>query len=187
MFNYYPYINYNNQKATHILCKAQIVLIQSVQRDNRKFFNYLIKDGERADIVSYNVYGDPTLDWVIYLINNVVDPYKDWPMTDHDFTRYMEKKYNKRAELLTSTLHDYAIAYYYYKGIATDSAEEIAGYNYTITAETYNSLTDKSGWVAKSVWDHEIELNETKRNIILLKDNYISEFKQTFKDLFING
>ena len=187
IFNYYPYINYDNQKATHILCKAEV--LNDSLKDKRKFYKYTIKVGERADTIAYKEYGDSSLDWIIYLINNIVDPYKDWPLDDANFIKYIESKYNTKAELLTSTNIASSIAYYYYEGLTSDTAEEIAAYNYNITADTYNAFTavEKSGWVAKSIWDYEDEINESKRNIFLLRPSYINEFKQKFKDLFING
>lgn len=185
IFNYYPYINYDNQKATHLLCKAEV--LSEALKDKRKFYTYIVKEGERADTIAYKEYDDSNLEWIIYLINNIVDPYKDWPLDDSNFIKYMESKYNTKAEYLTSTnLHT---AYYYYKGLTSDTAEEIAAYNYTLTADSYNALSavEKSGWEPKSVWDHENEINESKREIYLLRPAYISEFKQKFKDLFING
>jgi hypothetical protein len=187
IFNYYPYINYDNQTATHILNKAEV--LSNTLRDQRKFFKYTIKNGERADIIAYREYGDSTLDWIIYIINNIIDPYKDWPLSELDFKKYIEKKYNKNAELMTSTLHSYSVAYYYYNGLTSDTQEEIAAYNYTITKETYDSLSavEQSGWVPKSIWDYENEINESKRDIVLLRAMYVDEFRSKFKDLFING
>ena len=187
IFNYYPYIKYNEQRATLILSKAEI--ITAYLSDYRKFFVYTIKNGERPDIIAYNEYDDSTLDWVIYLINTVFDPYKDWPLSEDQFKKYIENKYNYNAELLTTTLNDYSIAYYYYTGTGTDTAEEIAAYNFNITPETYNiySTAQQAGWTAKSIWDYENEINEAKRNIILLRSVYIADFKQQFKDLFVNG
>ena len=185
IFNYYPGINYNNQRAVHILSKAEV--LNNSLEDQRKFFTYVVKNNERADIIAYREYGDPTLEWVIYLINGIVDPYKDWPLSESDFKKYLEKKYNTNAYLLSSVNN--SVAYYYYQGLATDTEEEIAAYNYTLTKETYDALSveEKSGWVAKSIFDYENEINESKREIILLKPIYLNDFIQQFKSLFSNG
>jgi hypothetical protein len=185
IFNYYPYVQYNGEKATLLLSKAEI--IKPYLKDYRKFFNYTVKEGERPDIIAYNEYGDPTLDWVVYVINSIFDPYKDWVMDSEQFKAYMEDKYNTRAELLTTTLIDSSIAYYYYAGIATDDQSTIDSFNYKMTPETYAALNYPAGWIAKSVWDNENEINESKRDIILLRSNYISDFTQQFKDIFKNG
>ena len=102
IFNYYPYIKYNNVKANFILARA--VLINDYLSDYTKFYSYTVLEGERADVIAYNQYSDSSLDWVIYLANNIIDPYYDWVMSPSDFTAYLEDKYNTPAYKLTSTL-----------------------------------------------------------------------------------
>ena len=95
IFDFYPYIQYNNQKATFILAKSEIV--SQYLNNYNTFYNYTIKDGERADIVAYKEYDDSSLDWIIYVINNVIDPYYDWYMTYDNFVAYLESKYKMAA------------------------------------------------------------------------------------------
>jgi len=185
IFNYYPQISYNNITATNLLVDATI--LSKYLTDINKFYNYTIKEGERADMIAYDQYNDATLDWIIYLCNNIVDPYKDWILNDTDFIKYVESKYNKAAYKLTDTNDVTNIQYYYYKGLPSDSIETINSYNYTISYFTFTQLGSPGGWVPKSIWDYEVEINESKRDIKLLKSNYINNFKQQFKDLFING
>ena len=185
LFNYYPTINYNSQTAVNLLVESEVV--RSFLSDYTKFFSYLIREGERADTIAYEQYGDPTLDWVIYLVNGVIDPYKDWLMDDKQFIAYMEDKYNKTSYLLQSTSTANTIAYYYYSGLTSDTTEIKNAYNYNMSRESYVKLGSPSGWTAKSIWDYEKEINDSKREIKLLRPVYINDFKQQIKDLFING
>lgn len=190
IFNYYPYIDYNNIKGTHILNKIEV--IRSYLSSYQRFYNYTIKENERADIIAYKEYGDASLDWIIYMVNGVVDPYSDWVMDDKDFIAYLEKKYNTKAEKLTSPTINSSIVYYYYKGLPSDTPEEIASYNYTMAPETYDYKAAINpnlvlGWAPRTVWDYENELNEQKREIKMLRAEFISEFKQQFKDIMSSG
>jgi len=185
IFNYYPKIIYNNLYATNIVVEAEVV--QQYLKDYNKFYSYILKDNERADIVANKVYGDSTLDWIIYLCNNVIDPYKDWIMNDKDFVAYIENKYNMSAYKLASTLTSDTIAYYEYTGLPSDTEAEIASYNYTMTPYTYTKLGGPSGWTPKSIWEVELEKNEAKREIQILKPAYINNFKQQIRELFDNG
>ena len=126
--------------------------------DFKKFYTYTIKDKERADIIAYSEYGDSTLDWVIYIINDINDPYYDWPMDNQNFISYLETKYNTNAYKLTSTLTGDTIHHYYYQGLDSDSQEDINSYNYTMTYETYMALGQPPGWTAVSIWDYENNL-----------------------------
>lgn len=185
IFDFYPKISYNNTNATNIVVGIEV--IKNYLQDYTKFYNYTIRDGERADMLAYRVYGDSTLDWVIYLCNNVLDPYKDWILSDKDFYNYLADKYNMDPYKLASTTNNDTIAYYYYKGLPSDSPSDIAAVNYTMTPTTFDMLGSPAGWVAKSVWEYETEINESKRNINILKPVYLNNFKQQMKDLFING
>jgi hypothetical protein len=184
IFNYYPKIQYNNITGVNLLVEAEV--IQKYLKDYTAFFAYTVKEGERADIIAYREYNDPKLDWVLYLINGIVDPYKDWVMDYNQFIKYLETKYNISADKLTSTTNPDTIAYYYYQGLPSDDAAIINSYNYTMTPATYTKLGSPAGWVAKSIFDYENELNEKKRDIKILRSVYISDLKQQVKDLF-NG
>jgi hypothetical protein len=201
-FDYYPSLIYNGEKAKFILAHAQVK--EKYLRDYKSFFTYLIKEGERADKVAYDQYNDPNLDWVIYIMNGIFDPYKDWPLDENQMTSYLETKYNMPAYKLQSITDNATIAHYYYTGIESLSesnrAIDVSNINYTITPETYDGLVDNdvrvwnsvlqsyitatSGWKPKSIFDYEHELNDSKREIIILRPELINDFKKQFKDLF---
>jgi Base plate wedge protein 53 len=185
IFNLYPYINYNNQKSTYLIAKAQI--IKPYLSNYNNFYAYTIREGERADSVAYDQYGDATLDWVIYVVNGIIDPYYDWPLSTEDFMSYLENKYNTLPYKLADVSIPSSVAYYYYKGLDTDTPDVINSYNYNMSEETYMALGQPAGWVAKSIYDYEHDLNEAKRDIKLLRSTYLGNFQQQFKDLFING
>jgi hypothetical protein len=185
IFNFYPYINYNDQKGTYLLAKAEI--IKKYISNFNSFYSYNVREGERADMVAYDQYGDSTLDWIIYLVNGIIDPYYDWPMSNDDFNSYLENKYQTAAYKLSNVSIPGSIAYYYYEGLDSDDLSYINGFNYNMTYDTYILQGQPPGWVAKSVYDYEHEINESKRNIKLLRSSYTNDFKLQFKDLFING
>jgi hypothetical protein len=184
LFDYLPSTTYNNIKGVNILREA--VVVQQYLNNYRTFYAYTVKDGERPDIIAYKEYADPTLDWVILLLNGIVDPYKDWVLDTNQFKSYLEAKYNLPTFKLSSISDASTIAYYYYEGLTTDDPSDIASKNYNMTYTTYIKLGRPAGWVAKSIYDYENEINESKRDIKLLKPQYISSFKQQVKDVF-NG
>ena len=38
------------------------------------FYEYYVKDSDRPDIIAQKFYGDGSLDWIIFLTNDIVDP-----------------------------------------------------------------------------------------------------------------
>lgn len=90
-FNFFPSTNYANNIVTNIIAKVKFD--QSIQENFAVFYPYTIQQGERADQIAARVYNDPTLDWIIYLSNNIVDPYYDWPLSQEQFNSYILAKY----------------------------------------------------------------------------------------------
>jgi hypothetical protein len=59
---------------------------------------YDITDGETPEIIAERVYGDPTLHWVIMLVNDRYDLWNDFPMSGDALSKYIENKYGQGNE-----------------------------------------------------------------------------------------
>ena len=60
--------------------------------EGTSFWFYRVKDRDRPDTVSAQFYGSSEYAWVILLANKMQDWY-DWPLTDHEFAAYINRKY----------------------------------------------------------------------------------------------
>lgn len=108
-FNTFPTITYANNQVTNLITKAKFD--QSVQRNLAVYYSYNIVEGERADQLAERFYGDPTLDWIIYLSNDIIDPYHDWPLTYNQFNSFIISKYGS-IERSTQKIAFYRNNYY---------------------------------------------------------------------------
>jgi len=83
-FRPFPLVNYdlkknkNNTVLTNIMTRFKIV--ESFQRQEAVYYDYSVKEGERADQIAFKYYDDASLDWIIYIVNNIIDPEFDWPL-----------------------------------------------------------------------------------------------------------
>jgi hypothetical protein len=57
------------------------------------FYYYQIEGNERPDEVAEKVYGDPELDWVILITNNITNINEGWPADNTSFYKYLIDKY----------------------------------------------------------------------------------------------
>ena len=57
------------------------------------FYYYQIEGNERPDEVAEKVYGDPELDWVILITNNITNINQGWPADNNSFYKYLIDKY----------------------------------------------------------------------------------------------
>ncbi len=143
---------------------------------NLSYFNrYIIVGDERPDNVAFKVYNDETLDWVVMLSNNILNLYDEWPLTQESFDSYLLEKYGSY-QALNNTHH------YETKEIKDSSGKIILKsglvVNQNFYLEYYDSNTKQLLFnrdVKQRITNYEYEENieNKKRNIFLLKDNYL--------------
>tara|TARA_B100000282_G_scaffold276375_1_gene234459 strand:- start:39 stop:668 length:630 start_codon:yes stop_codon:yes gene_type:complete len=143
------------------------------------FFNkYAIKDGERPDVIANTIYGSPKYDWVILLTNNLVNAQYDWPLSNYDLYKTLEKEY----EDPYNEIHHYEtikIAQYP-AGLRVDKA--FFDRQHKINVDGTISIVNGSSICAPvSVAEHFDNENEKKREIYLLKEEYFKSFISDFK------
>ena len=70
------------------------------------FYPYVVPEGMRPDVLAYQYYGSTIYTWTIYLVNNIVDPYYEWPLSYKDLRAYIIQKYGS-IEIAQSQVHHY--------------------------------------------------------------------------------
>lgn len=100
-FENIPNIEYNGKIVKNVFSRAQFS--KDFKDKNNSLLNYSLKDGERADIIADKYYDDPDYSWLVWMSNNVVDPYYDLPLSENDFEAFIISKYGS-VELAKSTI-----------------------------------------------------------------------------------
>lgn len=91
-FDRFPVIDYDGTIAKNILTRVDFT--EQSKKDIYSTFQFTLEEGfERPDLLSYNYYGSSQFDWMIYLTNNIVDPYYDYYKSTDDFKKFIESKY----------------------------------------------------------------------------------------------
>lgn len=159
-FNYFPKISYDVRGKKNDLRLDTItnILIRNRKKlevtDRGVFEEYFIQDGDRADILAFRFYNDSTLHWIIMYANYINNPYYDWPLTYFDLQKFIAKKYTTP----TDTKH--------YED-----------------ADGYIVESDVAGATAISYSLYEERLNDLKRQIKIIKPEYVPQIIQEFKNL----
>lgn len=91
-FDKFPKITYANNVAIDITRK--VVLLNKVSKNPYIFHPFDISNSERADNLSERYYEDPYKSWLIYLSNEITDPYYEWYLSNDEFEEFIEKKYD---------------------------------------------------------------------------------------------
>lgn len=91
-FDKFPLIEYDGKLARNLLVNVDFT--EQTKKDIYSNFDYVISDNlYRPDMLSNINYNSPYYDWLIYLSNNVIDPYFDFYMNELDLEKFIIKKY----------------------------------------------------------------------------------------------
>jgi hypothetical protein len=102
-FQKFPTFVYSNTMCVDIT--RRVVISNTVQTDLFAYFPYQIKSHQRPDTIADGYYNDPSLSWLVYLSNGVVDPYYAFPMDDNTFINFINKKYTNIANAQQKILY----------------------------------------------------------------------------------
>ena len=151
-------------------------LKEDIFNDLTLFTKYQIIGDDRPDNVAFEVYGDSTLDWLVLLSNNIMNIQTEWPLDHQSFHTFLLNKYGSEEEILA--VHHYestevkntARATIVPKGIKVPKDYSVEFYDsrlqkYTTVSNITTEVTNK---------DYELEIENNKRNIHLLKPEYIN-------------
>ena len=140
------------------------------------FEKYKISGNDRPDNVAFEVYRDSNLDWVILLSNNIINVQSEWPLLQDDFDRYLIEKHGDYNTLYNGIHHYETSEVKNSQGVTVVPSGLEVSSPYTISYYDYlTSLQVDTGNIAVPVtnYDYEIKLEDAKRNIFLLKKEYL--------------
>ena len=81
----------------------RIKVREDLEKYTTYFETYSIGDGETPAVIAEAVLGDPFLDWVVLLTNNITDFYAQWPMNESDLQEMVVEKYGDPNDCLLYT------------------------------------------------------------------------------------
>ena len=177
-FVHYPQISYDISGTKPAKVKTVINLMERAKIKNIvlddiiSYFPYSIKENYRPDHVSNEVYGDVKYTWLIFLINDIVDPIYDWPLGTREFGAYVKNKYGSLATA-KSTIHHYE-QILRTRVEATGTTDAIPQARIIIDETTYDTL-DTDVRNIKYCYDWEVDRNEAKRDIKLIDRLYVAD------------
>ena len=170
---------YDYQVVKNIFKRA--IIRDDIFDEATAFTKYSVIGDERPDQVAAGFYNDSTLDWVVLTTNNIVHVRDEWPMGNQDFLTYLNEKYTDE-EL--SNIHHYET-----KLIRDSSGKLIQPVGLTVPAGHSISFLDngvlreESSLTSFTFLEHETNVNDNKRNINILRSEYLNFFLESFEEI----
>jgi len=207
-FNYFPKTVYTaNTNSSGLDTVTNIIsrfgFEQKLKDNSAAFYKYSIQDSDTPEIIAHKYYDNSERHWIVLLFNDIIDPQFDWPLKYETFIKYVDKKYTANGAANTTVQTGLAWAMSvnnvqaYYKIVTrTNIDNESIVEKIQVNASTYanvgtssSSITLQSGDVItqtitrekKTYYEYEQEENEAKREISLLKPEFVPQIEKEFK------
>ena len=150
----------------------------SVLEDISNYYPYFVKEGERPDIIANDQYGNIGYAYLILLVNDIYDPNFDWPLNSQVFEKFIINKYGSVTTAISGIKHYFQIIRA--EVPRTGTSERIPEVKFAVDETTYDAL-DISDRTTLSNYDHEVELNDAKREIRLINPDFIQDIDYQVK------
>ncbi len=150
------------------------------------FTKYKIMGDKRPDNVAFDFYQDSRLDWLVLTCNNIINVFTEWPLQQSDFDRAMLEKYDTYDNLFNGVHHYETTEVKDSNGIIFVKAglkvDAIFPFKYADTkSETLVDLANIS--IPVTNYEYEVEIEDAKRNIFLLKPQYLSVVRDDLEEM----
>ena len=209
-FNYFPKTIYTANTAvggldtvTNII--ARFGFEKTLKENSAAFYKYSIQDSDTPEIIAHKYYENSERHWIVLMFNDIVDAQYEWPLRYENFIKYVDSKYTANGAANTTVQTGLAWAmninnvHSYYKVIKRTSADgtiieeklQVDANTYANVAATSSSITLQSGNIItqavtkekKTYYEYEQEENEAKREIVLLKPEFVPQIEKEFKKI----
>ena len=154
-------------------------------KNNFTVFNYYqIPMGYRPDMVADEEYGSPELDWVILMTAGIINVRNEWPLSDKDVYDFALEKYGTNLN---------TVRFYETKEIKNADGRIILPKGKVVDKDfvfTYydsgrQSVSGTNIRTGISNFEYETRENNLKRQIQILKLEYLQQFLNDFRDIMV--
>jgi len=204
-FNFFPKTYYLNDTETSADILTNIIarfsFEQSFKDNTSIFYTYQIKDSDTPESIAYKIYDSSERHWMVLMLNDIVNPMYDWPLDQREIVKFINSKYTANANTANGQtgLVWSQISVKDYVKIVTKThlkTNTITVDKYLIDANTYANVTQsienvtlsdgesvkiKTSKETKTYYTYEIEANEEKRTIKILKPEFAPAVEEEFR------
>ena len=169
-------------------------LSDNAKRHALQFYKYQIPEGSTPEMVAMDIYNSPNFHWVVLMVNEIIDVYEGWPKNRDVLEKFTIEKYAPD-KINENTQQPFLDGHHHYetlerkdndgnivmrKGLQVDSAwtQEVTISTSPSITQTLNVATD---CVSVTNFEYEDRINDSKREIELLKPSYLPQFVKDFE------
>lgn len=196
-FDEFPTLSYNPSgspsKARTIFTDVtfRLKIRDKVKANIFSYYVVDVSDDDTMEILAEKYYGDSEYHWIIALANDIIDPQYDWPLPYRTYVNYINAKYGSAAAAELQIHHYEKVISRYHQSTRTtdENVFEIQETEYNAlpgTAFRQFDLSDGSTVEetitkrAISASQYEFDLNNKKKQVKIIKREYLSQILEEF-------
>jgi hypothetical protein len=123
-------------------------------------YSYQTKDGERPDMIAHRYYDHADFAWLVMLSGELYHYLGDFALTEQQLVAHIEKSYGIPIQTAMTTPHHYI----------------------DLDGDVIDRVDASTEWV--SIYEHEFNLNESKRIIKLISKDYLPQIVAEMEQFF---
>jgi len=183
---------------------SRFSLEQSFKENTSIYEKYNVQDSDTPEIIAAKMYDSSERHWIVLAMNDIVDPQFDWPLDYRTLISFIDDKYTANANVSAGQTglvwaQQNTQSYYSIETRTTTKNGEYLEKKVQVDANTYANVSVSSSNVTlndgnqitisttkenKSYYDYELEENENKRQIKILKPEFAYALEQELKNVF---
>lgn len=204
-------MNKQYEKVTNIFFRVKYV--SEVLNNLSSYYTIEVEDSETPEIIAEKVYNDAGAAWMILLANQIIDPLFEWPLGYDAFNKYIINKYGSienaeitnhhyemvitrvlepdnvttetrfivNKEKLTDNNLDVPYNYYQIRGNDPGSLANVQSVDsFNLKGKT---IVETTKGEAISNYQFEMDLNESRRLIKVIKKDYYNQIIREFDNI----
>ena len=182
MYNFSP----NQLDAKFILAKniwKRGEILNEFKTSISLFDEYIVKNGERPEDISTQLYKNPFYNWTILIINDITDYYSQWPRSVRQLQEFVNNKYSQPM----------GTKYYVTTEVTDDDgniicpAGQIVPQTFQVAYYNGSTTVTANPTVSVSNYQYEEQLNAKKEKIQVVRPTVIEEFVNVYYQLLTKG
>jgi len=181
---------------------SKVTLDEDVKKNSSAFYTYIVPDGETPEHVADKVYGNSNRHWIILHMNDIVDPQAEWALSENNLNKVIEKKYEEMANgapvlnwTKTNIRNYFKIEQRNNIDTRTNNVDvlNVDANTYSNIVPSQTSVVTKDGNNIRIIvdkrtltyYEFEHELNNRKREIKILKPEFVEVVERQLEDYYL--
>lgn len=140
------------------------------------FDEFIVNNGEKPEVIANRIYQNPFYSWTLFIANDIINYYEQWPRSSRQLAEYVESKYDNPQ----ATKHYVTTEVKQGNNIIVP-AGKVVPQNYSVSYFNGTTTVTANPTVSITNYQFEEQLNSKKERIQVIRPSMIEQFVEVYK------